>query len=242
MDKWLMIAIFLVSSVGAYGQTRTFTWDDELCGYSGTYDAKKYSEEQLRNTLKLGQTAGSYPIETNTTAWKISDIPTLDVAALDREYQQRSAELKAMPIVPVPYWQTFKLRKIRELDQVYRLARVSMVAYEDPRALLSYEGARSCMVPYARPLVSGGEDLLIAWRGVNEASRARNSDPEGVRRKYEEQLRSPDKMLYAQIEVITFGWGNCANDLIDYVKGDQTPNKEFKKLFKSVKTVSCDEP
>ena len=63
--------------------------------------------------------------------------------------------------------------------------------------------------------------------------------PPGV---YEQQLASPDKLNFALVEVMTFGWSNCANALIPSVEYDGTQDKEFKKLFKSVKKVSCDEP
>ncbi len=242
MLKTLSTVIILLAALSAAAQTRTFRWDDELCQYRGTYDVRRFSETRLKNTLRLARSAGSFPLATNTTAFKIADIATLDVAELDREYELNAAELRSLDIVSVPYWETFRKRKIKELDQAYRLNRVSMMAYSDPRSLLTYGDASECMVKYARPLVSGGEDLLIAWRGVNELIRKRNGDPENIRRIYEEQLESPDKMQYAMIEVINFGWFNCANELIDYVTGDEVPAREFKKLFRNVKTLRCDEP
>src|SRR5206468_2629649 len=144
-----VLVLFLGLTVAA--QTRTFRWDDELCTYSGTYDSKAFTAVQLANTLKLSQTAGSLPLSTNAAAFKYSDIATLDVAALDREYAQKLAELKALDIVPAPYWQQFRERKLRELEQVYRLERVTMLGYRDPKELLGYTNAPACTTKYVQP-------------------------------------------------------------------------------------------
>jgi hypothetical protein len=240
--RYVILALFAFAALSASGQIRTFRWYDESCRYTGTYNAKKITTAQLRNTLKLSQTAGSSPLETNTSVWKITDIAGLDIAALDREYAQKSAELKSLDIVRVPYWETFRQRKLRELEQVYRLSRASMRAYQDQRILREYKDAPACTTKFAEPLISGGDDLLTVWRTVNEESRKNNSDPDRIRRIYEEQLRSPDKLRFALIEVMNFGWWNCANGSIEYIAGDETPAKEFKKLFRRVRTIRCDEP
>jgi hypothetical protein len=240
--RFSTICFVLLFGLTVVGQTRTFRWDDDACQYSGTFDLKRFTVTQLRNTLKLSQTAGLIPLSTNSAAFKYSDVAALDVTALDREYAKKMAGLKALDIVPVSYWRTFRERKIRELEQAYRLYRVTMLAYRDPKALLSYTNATACTTKYVQPLIRGGDDLLAAWKTLNEESRKNNGDPESVRRTYEEQLRSPDRMQFAQIEVITFGWSNCANASIDYIQADEIPAKEFRKLFKRTRTIRCDEP
>lgn len=240
--RLLTFACLLFLTLTITAQTRTFRWDDELCRYSGTYDSKRFTAVQLKNTFDLAETAGLIPLSTDSTAFKYSDIAKLDVDALDREYAQRLSELKGLDIVPVPYWQKFRERKIRELHEFYRLERVTMLGYRDPKELLAYTRAPACTTKYAKPLISGGSDLLAAWKALNEEARKRNADPERVRRTYEERLRSPDRLQYAFIDIITFGWSNCANATIPYVRGDQTPSKEFRKLFKRTRTLHCDEP
>lgn len=238
-----LTAIFLlVFALNVGAQTRTFRWDDALCTYTGTYDLKTFTPRQLGDTLKLGDSAGTIPLFTQTTAFKITDIAGLDVAALDRDYTQKLAELRALDIVRVPYWETMRQQKIQELEDFYRLTRVSMRAYRDPRALLEYRDAPACSTKYAEPLIAGGDALLTAWRTTSEESQKKNGDPERIRHEYERQLASPDRIQYALVEVLTFGWTNCANALINYVEGNERQEKEFKKLFKRVRTISCDEP
>ncbi len=45
---------------------------------------------------------------------------------------------------------------------------------------------------------------------------------------------------------MSFGWWNCANRSIEYDGSDGPENdlreKEFRKLFKQVKTLMCEEP
>ena len=152
------------------------------------------------------------------------------------------AKLKSADIVVTPFWQNLRARKLKELEQTYQLSRIEMLAFKDPRALREYKDATECSIKYAEPLIAGGKDLLDVWLSVNERSRKNNSDPDRIRRKFEEQLASNDRMQFAFIEVMGFGFHNCANALIDYVTYDEAPAREFKKLLKNVKTIRCDEP
>ncbi|MBK9216617.1 MAG: hypothetical protein IPM59_13670 [Chloracidobacterium sp.] len=241
--KPLIIAILLAAAaVSTFAQrAAVLRWEDEMCEYSGTYDPKIHTAARLRNTLKLSL-PGSYLLETNTTAWSYGDIAKLDIAAFDAEYKRKVAELKALDIVNVAYWQDLKARKIRELEQVYKLERTSMLGYSDPAKLLAYEAAPDCVTRYARPLAAGGDQLLAAWLNVNVESRKNNADPDRLQRIFDQQLRSPDKMKFALVEVMNFGWSNCANALIERIQYDGTPEAEFKKLFKKARTLRCYEP
>jgi len=231
----------LTAITAASAQTRNFRWQDELCSYEGTYNAAKISLSQLKNTLKLAR-PGSYSLDRNSTVWKFEDIDRLDVAGLDLEFKTKVAELRSLEVAAIPYWQEFKSKKLRELEQVYRLERVTMRGYRDPSALLDYAAAPACTTRFARPIIAGGDTLLAAWRQVNEESRTKNADPERLKRIFENQLRSPDRLRYALLEVMTFGWSNCANALIEYVVHDETPVEQYKKLFTKVRTLKCDEP
>ncbi|MDQ3750516.1 MAG: hypothetical protein M3367_16095, partial [Acidobacteriota bacterium] len=91
-------------------------WTTELCEYEGTYDAKKYTDAQLRNTLKLFA-VGSFDIETEATVWKYEEIKKLNVAALDKEYESKSTELKKLDIVKSAYWEAMRERKLKELKK-----------------------------------------------------------------------------------------------------------------------------
>ncbi len=239
--KILLIAILVLCQTAADAQTKRFQWTTELCEYEGTYDAKKYTEAQFRNTLKLFA-VGSFEIETDATVWKYEEIKNLSVAALDKEYESKSAALKKLDVVKSAYWQSLRERKLKELKQVYELSRLTMLAYNKPLKLKEATFAESCVARFGNPLINGGDELLATWEMVNKDTRRNNGDPERVKKIFEAEYDSPDRYKYARVEVMSFGFWNCANALIGREESDGTHEEEFKKLFKQTKTVACDEP
>lgn len=220
----------------------TFRWELVQCAYTGTYDARRFSEAQLRDTLQLLQ-PGAFELPSSGTVWKHEDIAGLDLGVLDRQYDAIRARLQALAIVPVPAFGKLREALLEELGRVYRLTRVTWQAYLRPVVLRDYPGADMCKSAWAEPLIAGGESLVEAWRRVNEESRRNNVDPDRLRRLFEEQDASPDRLKFAQVEVMAFGWWNCANALLDRQSGP-TPEREqaFKKLFLRIDSESCEEP
>lgn len=241
--KFLMIAMLLLAAaaVPARAQNRTFKWETALCEMTGTYNAKKVSKRRLADTVKLMTQYSSMGLSTSATVFKPEDLPSLNVAELDAEYKEKSAEVAALQVIASPFWVEQQKAKLTELKQYYDLSRITIRGHADPRVLLEYSGADQCKTKYARPLIAGGDALLKAWRLVNEDSRTKNSDPERLRREFERQLASPDKMKFALVEVMTFGWWNCANASIEYVQQDESQEREFEKQFTRIRR-DCDEP
>jgi len=239
--KILLIAILVLCQTAAFAQAKRFQWTTELCEYEGTYDAAKYTEAQLKNTLKLFA-VGSFDIETEATVWKYEEIKKLSVATLDKEYESKSTALKKLDIVKSAYWELLRGRKLKELKQVYEFSRLTMLAYDEPAKLKESAFAEACVVKFANPLINGGDELLATWEAVNKDSRRNNSDSERVKKIFEAEYDSRDKYKYARVEVMSFGFWNCANALIEREEYDGTHQEEFKKLFKRTKTVACDEP
>lgn len=237
----IAVLFLLAAALPALAQIRTFKWETELCEMSGTYNAKKVSQRRLNDTVKLMRQYSSMGLATSATVFKPEDLPSLNVAELDAEYKQKSAEVAALQVIASPFWIERQKEKLAELKQYYELSRITMRGHADPRVLLEFPGADKCKTRYARPLIAGGDALLNAWRILNEDSRKRNADPERIRREYESQLASADRMKYALVEVMTFGWWNCANESIDYVQQDGSQEREFEKQFTRIRR-ECDEP
>ncbi|MDM7922519.1 MAG: hypothetical protein QUS14_09495 [Pyrinomonadaceae bacterium] len=238
----LSAAVLFLCIVGA-AQTATFKWSDMLCDYSATYDTKKHSAEQIRDTHKLYEMQG-VPLQFSATVWKYEDIAKLDIDKLDVEYKAKREQLLALKLVKIPYWEKARAAKLKELDQVYELTRVSARAYTDPAVLRTYNGAESCKLKYAEPIIAGGEDLVKIWREVNLDSQAKNSDPARLQRRWDQENASPDRLKFALVETMSFGWWNCANGFIEYdpADGGVEREKEFKKIFTRVRTLACSEP
>jgi hypothetical protein len=236
----MFLPILILTTV-ASAQVRTFKWNSEACIFSGTYNSKRYTEKQLRNTARL-ITFGNFDIEYFAFVFKPEDIGMLDITKLENEYRRKSADLNSLELVPGKFWEDVRKRKLREIDQVYARRRAETLAYRDPTVLRQYEGAPACNAKYAEPLIAGGESLYKVWLDVNLESRKKNADPERLRRKFEAEMASPDRDKFAFVEVMAFGWGNCSNALVEYDTAGQDGSylKQFKKLFLRVKEV-CDE-
>lgn len=237
------LLVLCVFAVSVTAQVKTFRWETELCRYSGAYDPKKYSEAQLRNTVRLMR-PGEFGLNYDATVWNFQDISKLNVNALDASYSKAATELKQLSIVRSPFWENVRQKKLAEIEQVYRLSRATMIAYTRPEALTEYQGAESCKSKYASALIAGGEALLTVWRSVNLESQSKNADPARLQRIFAEQMASPDRLKFALVETMAFGWWNCANEFIEYDQGDnsETREREFRKLFIRVRRLGCDEP
>jgi len=208
---------------------------------TGTYNAKKVTKERLADTVKLMREYSSMGLNTQATVFKPADLPRLSLVDLEAEYKQTRAEIAALKVVASPYWIKQQQAKLAELDRYYELSRITIRGHKEPRVLLEYPRAEQCKTRYAQPLIAGGDALLNAWRTLNVEQRKKNADPERVRREYEAQLASPERMEFALVEVMTFGWWNCANETIDYVPNDGAQGREFEKQFTRIRR-ECDEP
>jgi len=238
---WVVLLVAALS-LQAFPQAKVFKWETELCMMTGTYDPAKYTEAQLRNTLMLFG-PGQIGLGVGLQVWEFADIAKIDLAAWDKEYEQKSKKLRAMDIVKVPYFESLRRDLLKELEQVHRLTRTTAIAYTRPEVINDYPRAEACKAKYAAPLIAGGEDLVKVWREVNLASQKRNADPKSLQNRFDRENASPDRLKFALVETMNFGWWNCANDTIERAERahDGTTEKEFRKLFRRVKEM-CDEP
>lgn len=235
----LLILIIITAAAGsAFGQTRSFKWETELCIHTGKYDSKKYTEQQLRNTVRMFH-LDEFRLSTNSTVWKYEEIADLDIAGLEKEYKEKSESLSALDIVKTPYWETVRRDKLRSMKENYELYRVTMLGYKDPKILRTYSGAETCKLNYAEPIIAGGASLINAWRKVNKDSQSRNADPARLQREFDAENASSDRFKFALVETMAFGWHNCVN--ATFPIDDRDLHTEFEKLFTNVKS-ECDEP
>ena len=241
--KYFLASVLLIFGLlfTANAQTKTFEWETGLCSFKGTYDSSKYSEVQLKDTNKLLMSVGAASLSYNATPGNFALLEKLDVASLEKEYREKSAELRGLDLVKSSYWEKIRQAKIKELDQFYGLSKATTLGYKDPERIRDFEQAACCLNFYAQPLIDGGEYLLTTWRKVNMDSRTRNASPERLKRVFETQFASAEKFDYARLEVMTFGWWNCANETIERIEsGDETYEK-FDELFINVER-ECEEP
>jgi hypothetical protein len=239
----LSICILFVFCNFSSAQSKKIRWESAsgVCEYEGTFDSKKYTAAQLKNTQKL--LGLDFNIDfTTATVWKYEEINSLNFAPIEAEYQKKSAELKNLNIVKLPYWEARKQQKLKEIEQYYWLIKTTMASYKTPKSLRDYPYAESCKTKYAEPMIAGGDSLVQIWEAVNIESRKNNSDPNRIKRIFDEQRASADALKFALVEVTAFGWWNCANAQIDQGDDYAIQEKNFRKLFSRIRTIRCDEP
>jgi hypothetical protein len=231
--------ILFNSQIFAFAQKNIFKWNDEMCLYEGGFDSSKYTSEQLDNTYRLWFSS-DFILETESTAWTIEDVKKLSIDELNNEFEQKHNALKNLNVVNVKYWKNLKEKQLKELEQVYHLKKVTILAYRNPSVLKDYALADSCLNKYYPALHDGGEKLLQAWKTLNEEKRKSNANPERLKGVFMTQYASPDKYKYARLEIMSFGWWNCANISIAYVNHDNEAEM-FKKLFVKITKEECED-
>lgn len=238
----LIVSLAFVSASSA--QIKTFKWTDELCEYSGTYDSKNYSETMLRNTHRLLLSQDFQLGSVGTTVWKYEDIAKLVPTAVETKYKDVIDDLEHLEYISTPFTDAVVASRLRETRQLYQLIRTTMAAYTDPTVIRKYQGAEACKLNYGEPIIAGGDTLIAAWKRVNLESQSKNGAPQLLQKRWDEQNASPDRLKFALVETMSFGWWNCANQEIKYTYLDYgaRADKEFKKLFIRTRTIQCDEP
>jgi hypothetical protein len=218
---------------------KKFEWQNEMCESWGYYDPGTYTEQQLRDTYFLWFQFNSVTsFESDVTL----DHPELFTHAyisstsqkLDADYKRTSEKLKTLDVIPIQPWFELQQLAIRHFDELYELKKLTIESHLDSTLLLNNPYTSPCS-SYAEALAAADSTVLLdTWRQVVELMKSNNGIPENIERKYQAKLNSPERMLHARIDVMTFGWWNCANrqrKYIDGIHGGRNWEAEFIKLF-----------
>lgn len=226
-------------------QYETFAFVTELCDNKGKFDAAKHSRKELEGTYKLWFENGGASINTasvydTNSLQKVRRDKDIILAKLDKDFTEVTKTIENLTLVNIPYWQNVKAAHIRELKEDYDKSRLQIISYSDPRVLINNKFTGNCK-NFAKALNSNDEEMIAEWQKLREEMSKRNGDPEGIMNEFENHLNSSNWKEYAVIDLITFGWGNCANADIERPQHDEKMNKEFEDLFVKIDS-ECDEP
>lgn len=241
--KQLLTLLLLSTAFSAAAQTKIYKWDDELCSYQGTYDSKKITAAQLKNCQRL-VLLYEFNITSSPMVFKPEDITAgLHPEELEKEFAEKNTALKLLDLPKTPFWQGYKTAMLKEQQQRYDFYRMAYKAYVNAGELRQFQPKNEKARYYAAALVAGGDSLLKAWDVLQKELAKTNGDPARLQREYKERLASSEKMDYAFVDVMTFGWFNSANDDIETAdkKYGQLTGKEWNKLFLKSRTLHCDE-
>jgi hypothetical protein len=230
-----------VSDTASSATTSTFVWTTELCENKGSYDSLKYSREQLQNTYDLWFRFSGIALETDGTANKPEEISKLDANKLASEYQKQKKYFSQMVIVNVPYWQKLKEQRIQELEDEYELKKITIESYSNPAVLNTNRFSKSCP-DFVKALTSKDTaELMAFWKSFAEKQSLKNGSPESYMARFYENFNADNRLVYAKIDLITYGWWNCVNQTLPHRSRDEEVEAEFDKLFSNIKR-ECDEP
>jgi hypothetical protein len=221
--------------------TSTFVWTTELCENKGTYDPVKYSAEQLQNTYDLWFRFSGIALETDGTASKLEEIAKLDSNKLGEEYQKQKKYYNQMVVVNSTYWQKLKEQRMLELDNEYELKKITIESYGNLAVLNTNRFSKYCPDVVKALTSNDTAELFAFWKGFTEKQSLQNGSPQKYMENFYEKYNSKDKLAYAKVDLITYGWWNCANHTLTHMDRDEKMEEEFNKLFSNVKSV-CDEP
>lgn len=218
----------------------TFIWNTELCINEGNYDPKKYTEAELKATYDLWWDFNGY-LDLDVLRRDDQDFAIASIEKLDEKYKKALWEIKNLKVVNTPYWHQLKKNKIREINEGYELKKIAINALVYPQVLMENRFANHCK-EYAEALSSMNDELLIqTWTDLVKKQMEKNGSPDRILAKFNQQNGSVNRLIYARNQVMTYGWWNCANQIIYHFEDDGTPQKEFEKLFTNIKK-ECDEP
>ncbi len=228
------------------GQNKqTFNFVTELCENKGQYDANKYSQEEIEGTYKLwfeysGLSLSKPSVFKPETLQEVRRDKDKILAKLDKDFAEKKKALEALKVVNDPYWQNIKAQKIQELALEYEFDRTEIMAFSDPSVLLNSKFSKNCE-NFVRALNSDEDVMIEEWRKLRIQMSKKNGSPEKIMDEFENNLHAKNRNEYAIVDLITFGWGNCANNTIERIEHDEKMAKAFNSLFIKIDS-ECDEP
>lgn len=231
--------MYVLTGQVALAETKTFQWTDELCEYKGTYDASKYTAQQLQNTYDLWFSS-AYRLSPRATVLRPDDIDKLSSAPITAAYDKLKHGLKTLDVVPQPFWLDLRQRTLNELEAVYQLSMVTVEGYKKPRALRKYPVKGPCM-DFANAMIAGGDTMMSAWEQLSIKQGRVNGSPQMCMARYQRERNSDRAEDYARINLMAYGWWNCNNQFIPHVEDRGEAQRAFRKLFGQVR-FTCDEP
>jgi hypothetical protein len=215
-----------------------YEWDSQVCHYTGRYNPHLYTKEQLDNTqLLLYRNAG---LITDATANTPDDIEKLNGDSLTAEYTRKIKYYRNLQVVPRPIWLTLKAQAIQELEDEYKAKKATIAGFANPAVLLATSYSANCK-KYAQALASHNDSLILKdWRSLVEERKKLNGAPVSYMQRFEQEYNSADRLRYAKIELLTYGWWNCVNNSIRRVELTEKLYEQFPRLFVDVKSACED--
>lgn len=222
----LLITLLTVFYSNSYAQEKIYKFSDELYNYQGVYDSKLYSENQLNNTYKLlkGYTY------LNESSHK----------SLDSSYNELLNQYTKKEIVNNEFFKSLQDSIVQYLNLSYQIKKIRLDALngKPDRVLEVYQDDPEVKY-YSEALTSlTREDLLNAYEYLTKKQMENNSAPQALWDEYQRNIKALGSERLAFEKILNYGWYNAVNHQLPHISFDGRQEKEFRKLFKEIKTVN----
>lgn len=222
-----------------------YKYGTELCSNVAQYDSKLYTKKQLDGVYKIwyqlsGSLLSTESVFTLKDLNKVRAEKDMILRKLDLDYEEKKEEISQIEVVDTEYWKDTKKFLLKSLDAEYEWEKTKIIAFSEPSAVINSKFSKDCN-HFALALNTDQETMIVEWKKLRENMSKQNADPERIMNQFREQLNTNQMKDYAFIDLITFGWGNCANKNVPRLVHDEAMNKEFEALFIKINS-ECDEP
>ena len=233
----LCIGAVMFATVPAAAQTKRLKLDGEVCTYELRFDPKTVEERRIRDTFELLFNHPGYVFAEAVTG--AADVDRL-LPGLDAECKRLVERWTGAALLPIPGLDAFHRGVLEEVTDSCRFDRIKLLGYRDPSALRGYERAAACGAFV--DALEGKRDLRAAYDALGKEVCRDNADTKACLTRWTKQATSPERM---KLELVGFGWGNCANattlrGTVDREAAREKLSADFLKRYKVKQT--CDEP
>lgn len=228
--------------------SKKFEWQSELCDHVGFYEPDGFSEKQLKDTYFLlfvynSVTALNTDVTLDNPEYYTAQYIQDSLKKLEQEYLEATQKLKTLDVVPTQFWRKHKELSLLQLKEVYKLEKLTLEAHLNPALLKNTPLSDEC-VNYVDALITEDTTVLLAeWKKLVEVKKSKSGTPEKLEQEYQIQSNSTDRLLFAKIDLMTYGWWNCANRQRKYLDGFNKEGQmtmEFQNLFNKIES-NCEE-
>ncbi|KMQ65226.1 hypothetical protein ACM46_11945 [Chryseobacterium angstadtii] len=254
--KKILFTFSLALSVIVWGQKKTtktnnnlvlYTYQTFNCDNKGYFDAGKYKKEEIDGVYQLLYQFNGALFD-NHTVFKLSDVDdvrknkNIYLQQLEKQYQEKKKELYGIQVINLPEWKNLHQETIRIFENEYQLKKEDLIAYSDPASLKNSQFYGTCKEYIDAVSSPDKQKMYTLWKNFVETKSKNNASPQSVIDKFNAQFNDPRKDDYALIQLVGFGFYNCANESFRPDPNDEgTLYEKFDQIFAKLKQ-DCDEP
>lgn len=226
---YLLVFNLFIGSV-TYSQ-ETFDWFEGKCLFTGKIDTTKATYGEVTNAYYVLIN----PNEMNSPylAYNPKDTVFLKIDLIEKESKSYLEEINNMVFPKSDYWQNLRKQKLNEIKSLAELRKTTILALRNPKTLKKSAYYKSCKA-VCNALIAGGEELYSAWKELQAQQYADAYDPEIVKESFQIMWDSPNRELYARMELLRYVFYNQAIQQIQFVTIDTAVMLKFRELMAEI--------